>query len=522
MQTFMNKIFYTAMSLITMLLMVSCSNDDINIEKVGRKYNLSLSVNTQSLYDQFGITNSVRDKYLRDGSRQVGLFMYLYDAKGDFVKSDQSFMGNYNTTSFQLGNLVEGKYTVVVVETLVNPDDNYSIETFTLDDSEQLSTLKITEKTETDSEGNVWAQIAWAPEVIGVYTKEVNLTSNTNLDATPEAIGSVVKFDQYYWDKTDYVTIGWATKDVLNYYSINPSMSRENRYNKNLTVQGNTNVRALFEVNDTPMDYYGIYVLEKEIDWLIVYQDETSIADSKVYVSDAVNTSISDGKVYFIGTYLGKDANYRYQIFENQNDLNNWKTNLDNTVGPYSKNADTSLYSIPYINWQQGSVSAVKSFMKDFTMVEDLTLQTDGTYRITYYDSSNGAFYWYDFKTSTSGLTDSYIILSKEIFTLDQVKEELVKEGYSLFSQSDSYSIYVNANKTTAVLLDETESFFFVNYYDPSAYASSSVQKKQNVKINDALLLNMGLTPRVISPLRTNLRKEVNTNIYKSGKIMIN
>lgn len=518
----MNKIFYMAMSLITMLLMVSCSNDDINIEKVGRKYNLSLSVNTQSLYDQFSITNSVRENYLRDGSRQVGLFMYLYDEKGDIARSDQSFIGNFNTTSFQLGNLIEGKYTVVVIETLVNPDDNNSIETFSLDDSEKLSTLKITEKTETDSKGNVWPQIAWAPEVIGVYTKEVNLTSNTNLDATPEAIGSVVKFDQYYWDKSDFVTIGWATKDVLNYYSVNPGVSRDNRYNKNLTVQGNTNVRALFDVGDTPMNYFGIYVLEKEIDWLIVYQDETNITDSKVRTSDPINTSIADGKMYFIGTYLGKDSYFRYNIFESQTNLNSWKTDLDNTVGPYSKNATASLYTIPYINWQEGTVSAVKSYMEGVTMVEDITKQDNGTYRLSYYDSSNnGTLYWYDFKTNTSGLTDSYVIVQKEYVTLDQVKEELQSEGYALNSQGDDYYYYINSNASTALFLYELDSYFVIDYYDPSVYASSSAPRKQNVKISESLLLNLKVTPRALSPLKANWGKAMNGNNKKIGKMLI-
>lgn len=521
----MKKIIITAISLLTLILVTSCTNEEILIEKVGRKYNLALNVSTQGLYDQFDLTYSIRENYLRDGSRQIGVFTFVYDEKGDLIQKEQRYLNNFNTTNIQLYDLIEGQYTIVTVETLVNPDDNFSIESFTLDDDEKLSTLKITNKKELDKNGIEWPVIANAPEVIGTSSNKVFLLEDMSLDINPLAIGSVVGFMHYNWEKTEIVTIGWATNDVLNYYSLNPSLNKDARYNKDLATSGKTNVRRIMNVNDNPEIYYGVYVLEKDMVFKIVYQDSDNQGTGKVYVTKSQYQPIKDGQQYYIGTYLGADNSIYYNLFENVTELNNWKIELDNTVGPYGKTG-ANLYTIPYTNWSEGTVSAVKNYMTGISLSEDITLQDNGNYRLTYFDPSNGGIlYWYDFKTRTTGLTDSYVIVSKESVTLDKVISELKNEGYELVTQEEDEYLFVNSNQTTAVYMYDIGTLIVINYYDPSAYTSSSSrsyqQKKQNIREKNISFPQSNNNKMLKSLFKTQSEITMKSDIYKIEMVQL-
>lgn len=520
----MKKLIITAISLLALILVTSCTNEEIIIEKVGRKFNLALNVSTQGLYDQFDLTYSIREDYLRDGSRQIGVFTFVYDEKGDLIKKEQRYLNNFNTTNIQLNDLIEGQYTIVTVETLVNPDDNFSIESFTLDDDEKLSTLKINNKKRLDKNGIEWPARATAQEVIGISTEFVFISEDKSLEIQPKAIGAVIKFMQYNWDKTDKVIIGWGTDDILNYYSLDPSLSRENRYNKYLTATGRYNIRFRVDVNEiNPMKYYGAYVLENDIDWSICYADSKSYETGSVYPTSSHNQSIKDGQQYYIGTYLGADNNIYYNLFENVTKLNNWKIELDNTVGPYGKTG-ANLYTIPYTNWAEGTVSAVKNYMTGISLSEDITLQDNGNYRLTYFDPSNGGIlYWYDFKTRTTGLTDSYVIVSKESVTLDKVISELKNEGYELVTQEDEY-IFVNSNQTTAVYMYDIGTLIVINYYDPSAYTSSSrsyQQKKQNIREKNISFPQSNNNKMLKSLFKTQSEITMKSDIYKIEMVQL-
>ena len=515
----MKKIYFVAISMMMILLSTSCSNDEIKIDKVGRKFDLTLNVSTQGIYDQFDITNQVRDKYLRDGSQAVGVHTFLYNQNGELVEDKLTTLTSYSTANQMYSGLIEGSYTIVAVETLVNPNTDNKSSSWTIEGTESLSTLKA--KTN--------GSLAWAA-ILGISTTTVNLIKNTELSMEPQAIGARINFYCFNIENAVYpnengtleiVThLGLATSDILDSYSLNPHLSHNDRYTENTTSHGKTNVRLSNSTENFVNSSYFCYVVEKEATWRYSFQLESD--DSNMwtnFTSTQITSSIEDGKTYEAGFYYFDSNHLPSTFFGDYNSLVSWKQECDDYLKSLTPTS-TGLYKTPFINWSTGTVSAVKSYMDGVTMVEDITLQSDGKYRLSYYDSkNNGTIYWYDFQTSTSGLTDSYVIVQKEYVTLNQVKEELESEGYVLTTQGDDYYVYVNSSVSTAIYLYELTSYFVIDYFDPSAYSSSSAPKKQH-SLNIPSL-HFERNQNFLAPLNRNSGNVINANCCLVDKELI-
>lgn len=508
----MKKIFFAAFSLLTILLSTSCSNDDITIEKLGRTYSLALNVSTQGIYDKFDLANDVRETYLRDGSRAIGVQTYLYDKNGDLVQSDLTVLSNYNTANVRFEKLVEGSYTVIVVETLVNPDVNNTSSDWTFEGVDKLSTVKV------KADG----ALGWA-SIIGVTTKTVSLSGNSEMNLEPEALGARVNYYCYNVGNASYsddgnkkliVTMGMATVDILESYNLNPQLSIKDRYTEDLTASGYTNVRASIPTEKFDEDYpYFFYLVEREVTWRFSWQFES---DNLWYHFDDTNISstIENGKTYYAGFYYLGENHYPRTYFGEQAGLASWKTQCDEVWNSINQNQPSqALYSAPYTNWSAGTVSAVKSYMSNFTLVQDVTLQDNGKYELTYADTNNNnALYIYDFNTSTSGLTDAYVVLSKDYFTLDQAKAELTSEGFTVRNEGDNYTLYANSDVTTAVYLYENTSYVIVNYYDPTAYTSSARRMISEKRVKDIPVLDITESHKMLTPFKAASRTSLEVN----------
>ncbi len=501
--------------MLTILLSTSCSNDDITIEKVGRRYSLALNVNTQGIYDKFDITNSVRESYLRDGSRAIGVQTYVYDKNGDLVQSNQTVLPTYNTANVRFESLVEGSYTIMVVETLVNPDVNNTSSDWTFEGVDKLSTVKV------KADGT----LGWA-SILGVTSRTVTLSSNTEVSLEPEVVGARVNFycfnvgnASYYLDenKKNVVKMGLATSDILESYNLNPQLPINDRYSEDLTASDKTNVRASMSIEDFEAGKYSyFYVVEREVTWRFSWQFD---GDNLWYHYDKTNISstIENGKTYYAGFYYLDENHYPRTYFGDLTGITNWKTESDEILSNLNTTSQ-SLYSAPYTNWSVGTVSAVKSYMSGFSLLEDVTLQDNGKYELTYSDANNyNTLYIYDFNTSTSGLSDAYVALSKDHFTADQVKAELKNEGFTVKTEGDDYTIYVNSDSTTAVYLYELSSFYIVNYYNPADYTSSSVRRM----ISERRLKDVPVESHwLLMPIKTSSRTAMEADPNAIMKIM--
>lgn len=456
----MNKILFIAVSLFS-LLTISCSNDDIEIEKVDPLHDVTLNISTQNMYDEFGITNRIRDGYLRDGGRVIGITTFVYDSKGNLVKEQMTPQNNFNNVSQTFEGLVEGDYTFVTVETLLNPDDDYKAEDWTFDDTEKLSTVKISQ---------VYTNLYYG-SVLGVATTNVSLSGDQSINITPKAIGSLVKYYPYDLEETNFVKFAFVTNDVLDYYSLNPQLQRKDKFHEDLSKKNTVNVRCMDDIEESTGYYWTFYLLEPSIEWMNAAQTEADIQNNTLTTWPQSSADLEDGKTYEAGFYYlysEGESIYSASYFGDEAGLKAWEKEWTEWK---ENRANSNVFTIPYINWNVGTVSAVKNYMSEFTLYQDIQYnEDDKLYDMIFIDMINNfTMYRYVFKSSTSDLTDSYVYLDGDYFTLSQVRSEVEKQGYTLNSQNNNNYYYTSSN-TYVIVYQAASGLILVNYYNPKAY----------------------------------------------------
>lgn len=489
----MKKILF-AMLAVTGLFTTSCSNDPIVVDTIDPLHSLTLNISSQELYDKFDLTTDIKNNYLREDGYGIGIFSYVYDANGKLVDSMESILNNFSTAIQTLPKLVEGQYTVITIETLVSTDNGNKAESWSVKDAESLSTIKLKQN-----------DITFWSEAVGLATTQIDLKNNMEVSITPKAIGSIIHYYSFDFETSDYLKVGFATDGMTDYYSLNPQLDRKSRVNVDLTKKGYINVKMVADVDG---DNYGgsIYIIEPEITWMNVAQDEDNI-NNKVYSTwSSNNAELEDGETYYSGfyylystdedsfasSYLGD----RDGLLEFRSEWQEWK----------EKNLTAELFATPYTNWNVGTVSAVKSYMSGFALYQDIKYdENNKVYSMIYYDSTNhNTLYDYVFKTSTSGLTDSYVYLNTNYFTLADVRNAVVSQGYTYSSQYEGSYFY--RNSTTSVMVYQTSSSIVVNYYNPSAYSAPKREMPKHEIGFKSLQLNDYSIPRMLFVDKKNQR----------------
>ena len=457
-----------AISLLAMFA-VSCTNDDTEITKASPKHNVTLNVGTRGMYDEFGIADRVRDSYLRDGGRVIGITTFVYNSEGNLVDSQITSLSNFNLASQVFENLVEDDYTFVTIETLLNPDDEYKADDWTFDDTEKLSTLKISQA----------SSITYYSSVLGVVITNVKLADDISLSATPKAIGSLVNYYPYDLEETGCVKFSFVTSDIVEYYSPNPQLQRNDKFHEDLTKKNYVNLRFRGNIENSTGYYWTFYLLESSIEWMPALQDEDQLQNGKLSTWSSQKTELEDGKTYYAGFYYiysEGESRYAASYFGDQlSGLLGWASEWENWKKDNLNNSNSRIYTVPYTNWNVGTVSAVKSYMANFDLYQDI--QYDDIYEaysMTYFDDSFN-MYDYVFKSSTTGLTDVYVWPSDN-YTLAQVREQVEKQGYTYHSQNGN-NYYYTSNSTYVTVYQSDSGWILVNYYDPKAYGGVAPQK---------------------------------------------
>ena len=410
------------------------------------------------MYDEFDITSSIKDQFLRDESYGIGIFSYIYDTDGMIIDSLKTILSSFTTAVQTLPKLVEGNYTVITIETLVNKDEGNIAESWYVDDVESISTVKLRQK------GNTY----W-PEAIGVETTNINLDSNKEINIKPKAVGSIINHYSFDFDESDFVKVGFASDGSIDYYSLNPQLDRKDRVKTDLTKSGYINVRLTDDVDDN--SYRGsIYVLESELTWMNVAQDEQRVGTGK-YITWAENEAkLEDGKVYYAGFYYLYTEGDNVAAASSLGDYDGLLEFMDKWEEWKKDNLSKNAFTPPYTYWSEGTVAAVKSYMADFMLTQDIQYdEVNEKYNLVYFDLSNSAMYSYDFTSATSGLTDAWIYLDGESFTIEQVRAEMERQGYTYNSQNNNNYYYTNST-THVTVYQSSSGVILVNYYDPKAY----------------------------------------------------
>ena len=261
-------------------------NQTVSVTPEATRVLLTLNINLQSMYDEFGITDDLTNNYLRDKDAPVGLFTYIFNSQGDLVDSVTTQQYSLNNAT-QIRSLAKGDYTILSIETLVDSSNNLP-DCWRFDDTKKLTTVKM-------------SQVYSNPtkyEVVGVATATVNLTGNRELSITNKAIGSIVHFYAFNFENTSYGHICFGTKDILDYYSFNPQLSRIDKFTEDLSSQKYfISHGSELTPEESANSHSTIYLLECTIDWRFYLQLETE-DDSWIRLKEG-KASLEDGKVYY-------------------------------------------------------------------------------------------------------------------------------------------------------------------------------------------------------------------------------
>lgn len=467
----MKKVLFMALSLIAMLFITSCSNEDIEIATVGKKYKLSYNVSTQGMYDQFGLTEDIQENILRDESAVIGVMTFIFNSEGLLVEEDTKTLFTFNPVN-QLFELPEGSYTIITIETLLNPDNNNESAKWSINDKENLNTIKIKQKyTE-----------AGKYDVLGVSSDMIQITKNSDLMVTPHAIGSIINFHCYNWGNSEFVNLGLCTKDVLDYYLLNPKLSHSNKYIEDKTLSGYTNVRGKISVDLTEENRYKkVYVLESDIDYEPSAQNEENIEKHLWTPWKGNNITLEDGKSYEFGFYfLYKEGNSNYAIStfaDSYSDLLAWKEEIDNEL-----NQSNILFKEPYMTWG-GSVSAVKSYMTGYEVGNNGNLieDEDGTYCLWYYGKNKVSEIDYWFTSKTGGLTEVYLFFDSKTVGENDLSNAFSELGYTFLMSESGLSLYSTKDGLSYVIVGlNPNGYWYVNYF---ANSYSAIKHKMNKKL---------------------------------------
>lgn len=453
----MKKIIYLLIAFVAVQF-TSCSNEVIEVETTGKLYDLEYNVNVEELYEDFGMQDDIRE-ILREQSYALGLTSLIYDSNGNLVVKKFSYEYNYNLIKETFKGLTEGEYTIVSVETLVDPDNFYTSSDWTLRGEDKLSTLEIYQAD---------YEVYW-PFVLGVCTNTIQITSNLTIKATPKAIGSLL---QLYWigfDRSSHVAVGFATNDIIECYKLDPMLERGDKFVTDKTSVGYINIRAEKKLEGAELVSVTRYVLEKNIDWQFCFKKNENEGTSTwtYYEANEGRTSLEDGKTYYGGMYF-IDMNKACKVyFGDENGFMSWYKSI---------NDETNSTLVPdiYLTWG-GNVKDVQNAMKGYTMTlgsdGKAVLMDDGSYEIGYSGKGKEKKISYSFTSATTGLFEADIQYSKSEVSSSELVDYLENKYYFLAQTSGTY-MYCTSDYSTYVLFFEIGDNWNVGFVDVN-YVSS-------------------------------------------------
>ena len=459
----MKKILFLAVSLFAMFA-VSCTNDDIEIEKIGRKFKLIYNVSTQSMYDTFGLTNDIRENYLRDQSLCIGVTSFLYDSNGNLVDKKFSSLFTFNTVTEEFEDLLEGDYTVVTVETLVDPEDDFNAEDWSFVDEKKLSTLKIRQDD----------HYVYRTSVLGVCSANVSISSSDQtINVTPNAIGTLVEIHTDNFEKSPYAYVGFATNDVIEAYKLDPNLSREDRYVHDLTTSGYINVRGYLSAEDSENYYQTLYLLESSVDWRFSFVKQENVSEGiwTTYNANKGSATLEDGAKYYGGFWYKNEFSAPECYFGNYEGYQSWRQELLDAA-----NSKVTI-TLPYTTWG-ATVANVSSSMNGYSQTVGSTakavLQQDGSYKIAYAGKTSESQIEYYFMNETSGLFESDLWFDSSKVGEDALLNFMDENYTYLYDYAGSY-MYVTKDYGTYVILFEAGDSWVLGFVDVSYMASSKV-----------------------------------------------
>lgn len=459
----MKKIIFATLAL-AFLLLVSCKNDDIEIRRVNPNHTLTLSIASSPLYETFGRSDYENVWLSKNYNYYVCITSLVYNNSGELVDSTSSYIKTFQTVE-QTFNLIEGNYTVISYETLVDGNNNFASDYWNLEGAQTLSTVMLKNNEKEDN-------ILW-DGVIGVASKTINLLSDQTESVSPSAIGSLVSLEIENFDKSDFQFVGFNTKNVPIGYMLSPNVAEKYVYSEYLE-RNIWNWRGYFYNEDSFESYETttVYIFESgQINWCFgptTIDPEGNFNQWTAYPSMNAYYTFQDGGDYyaycrFRGAGKGCDAN-----LGTFSEIQTWYNSLESL--------NTSLIPDLFLSWGE-SVSNVQSYMAGYTMTTGTSgravLQDDGSYMIDYKGKSKESRIMYYFTSATTGLFEADIQYNKASVSSSDILTFLNNNYVYLGEESGTY-MYSTSDFKTYVLFFEVNGVWNIGFIDVSYISNSS------------------------------------------------
>ncbi len=450
----MKKIFLSIVAAATMILS-SCNNEEINIETVGAKYDISVNFATQGVYDTFEYNSQITENYFRNQKHPVGIFSYIYNQDGNLVAEQKTTAYNFNVMN-QKFSLEAGEYTMVNIETLADPAANLMPHSWTIAGTNSLSTLKMVQKI---------SKLSYS-DIFGVNTTKLIVNGNNTLSVTPTAVGSIIKVNYIDFDQSNYSNEAFATKDALESYSLDPAITGANKYAYDLSKSGNINVRGSMSTANSTSYINSIYIVDEKIDWILCFQKPGN--ESKGiwtnYTANVGNATLTNGKTYYAGMkYVDDSHACKVTFTDNKDTFNNWYKEVTNPGSSFTLH-------VPYCNWG-ASVSNTHSAMSGYTQImgTSTTAEQDvsGLYATSYAGVSPEIGFVYLFTSATSGLVASSISYDNTLVGEDNLIAYLNK-NYTYVSFSEGQYTFMTKDNKSIVTVSESNNMWMILFMDAS------------------------------------------------------
>lgn len=468
----MKKILFALLAVAA--LFCGCSNDDIEI--IGNN-EVTLKVNSESMFQEFGTYQPVKEKILSSGGYVVGIYTFVYDKQEKLVAADSVYSNTFNQAE-QHFMLDEGEYTAVTLEMLVEKDEGYTSETWCIVGQQTLSTLELRQK---DFD-------AYWYEAVGVASSQLSVGEDAvERQVTPKGVGCVIDVSAWNFDKTDsYDMYQIITKDKLLGRYLSPKNTGSARFNWDSYAASNQWYIRNYTVRQPRLneeEHMTVYFLEEgTITYNIVPTVYANFGKWNAYPSKSF--IVADGNLYYGGVvYCGSSASRKWDvnIFDNEFDFNVWATDLlAGYVDPGKDTPQPPSLILPSVNWG-ASAATVKSEEEAVGMsfVSEKYDSETAEYFQVFANEDQSVQHGFWFNSQRKDL--NYSIALYLGCTTQQVVEELKKIYTYQGKNSNGDEVLSNSKTGVVVLADDGDVYvhFFPNTSNaPSRAARHELQKQ--------------------------------------------
>lgn len=459
----MKKYIYLAIALV-MGVFASCTDkDDIEIHI---SHDINFTVHTKKMYETFNLSNRIQNEFLRDKTYAIGVESYIYDETGALVASNSSTEFAYNDQNFSL-KLNEGKYTIICIETLADPDDNNKPAYWNYEGIDNLQTFKIVPR---------YYDVSYWCAVVGIHSSEIVVSKDETFSIEPKAIGSMMHLKYYYWESSKYINVGFGTYTRLKEYKLTPGLDRDSRYVYENIETGIFSLKASLTPEEAKTTGNLLYFIDNEISWVFCFQKEEGTNWPYYSENQGIN-KLEDGKEYFGGFAYNGSTQLPSSYLGDYNGFNIWRQTL-------SKPQESNLtFKNPSIQWG-ASVSTVKSYMSGYNLVEDIKQCEDGTYGMVFGGKNDEELYKYFFMTNSNILLESDVYFDASKYNLNYLNNYIASSNYSLVTEAEGMSLYASSDYKTLALVGSAEGYSVIAYIDYEYFAGLS-QSQQKRMISD-------------------------------------